>query len=140
MIGRFGAMKMLVAAALTVVVFLVMNGSAAAATPAELLQSCQSALRAAGATNSATVEIPVEGLACWYYMSAVQNMSVVIDQQGRPLLGICAPAGTTLMEFVRIFTRYAQAHREEDKDTDNAAPLVLRSLLDAFPCGARQPT
>lgn len=130
-------MKALVAAILTVAALSVINGSAAAATPAQLLQSCQNVLRAAGARDKATIDIPVAGLACWYYMSAVQNMSAVVDQNGRPLLGICAPEGTTLIQYVRIFARYAQLHPE--KDMDNAAPLVLHALLDAFPCGTRRP-
>ena len=130
-------MKVLVAAILTLAALPVMNGSAAAETPAQLLQSCQSVLRASGKTEKTTVEIPVAGLTCWYYMSAVQNMSAVVDQDGQPLLGICAPAGTTLMQYVRILARYAERHPE--KDADNAAPLVLHALLDAFPCGTRRP-
>jgi Rap1a immunity proteins len=130
-------MKALVAGILTLAALSAMNGSAAAATPAELLQSCQNVLRTAGARDKATIDIPVAGLTCWYYMSAVQNMSAVVDQDGRPLLGICAPEGTTLIQYVRIFARYAQRHPE--KDSDNAAPLVLRALLDAFPCGTRRP-
>jgi hypothetical protein len=130
-------MKILVPAILTVAALSVMNSSAAAVTPAELVQSCQSILRAAGAKEKTTIEIPVAGLTCWYYMSAVQNMSAVVDQDGQPLLGICAPEGTTLIQYVRIFARYAQRHPE--KDTENAAPLVLHALLDAFPCGKRRP-
>jgi Rap1a immunity proteins len=130
-------MKVLVAAILTVAALSVMTGSAAAVTPAQLRQSCQSVLRTAGATDKATIEIPVAGLACWYYMSAVQNLSAVVDQDGQPLLGVCAPAGTTLIQYVRIFARYAQRHPE--KDADNAAPLVLNALLEAFPCGKRRP-
>jgi hypothetical protein len=131
-------MKLLVAAILTVAALSVMKGRAAAETPAQLLQSCQSIIRAAGATDKATIDIPLAGLTCWYYMSAIQNMSAVVDQDGRPLLGICAPAGTTLIQYVRIFARYA--HRHPEKDTDNAAPQVLHALLDAFPCGSRQGT
>jgi hypothetical protein len=134
---RSGAMKVLVATILTVAALSVMNGSAAAITPSQLQRSCQSVLRAAGATDNATIDIPVAGLACWYYMSAVQNMSAVVDQDGQPLLGICAPEGTTLIQYVRIFARYAQHHPE--KDSDNAAPLVLHALIDAFPCGTRGP-
>jgi hypothetical protein len=130
-------MKVLIAAILSVATLSVMNGSAAAVTPAQLQQSCQSVLRAAGPTDKTTIEIPVAGLTCWYYMSAVQNLSAVVDQDGQPLLGICAPEGTTLIQYVRIFARYAQHHPE--KDTDNAAPLVLRALLEAFPCGKRRP-
>jgi hypothetical protein len=132
-------MKFTVAVLLGALALSVMNGRAAAATPAELLQSCQDVVKtAAGATQSASVEIPVSGLACWYYMAALQNMSVVVDEHGRHLLGVCAPQRTTLLEYVRIFARFAQKHREQD--ADNAAALALRALVEAFPCGARRPT
>lgn len=131
-------MKVLIAAILTAAALGGMIGRAGAEPPrSELLQSCHNVLGAVGTSDEATVEIPVAGLACWYYMSAVQNMSAVVDQHGRPLLGICAPAGTTLLQYVRIFARYASRH--PDQDADNPAPLVLHALLDAFPCGTRRP-
>lgn len=112
------------------------GGNAAAATTRQLLQSCQAVIRAAGATQSTIVEIPVAGLACWYYMAAIQGMSTVVDQQGRHLLGVCAPSDTSLLQYVRIFARYAEHH--SGQDADNAAALALRALLAAFPCGAHR--
>lgn len=129
-------MKLLVAAFSGAIAFSLVNSNAVAATPAELLQSCQVAVKAAAAPQSATVDIPVAGLACWYYMAAIQNMSTVIEQHGNPLLGVCAPSTTSLMQYVRIFVRYAEQHPGED--ADNAAALALRALLDAFPCAARR--
>lgn len=131
-------MKLLIAGVLGVLVSLTLSAQAATATPAQLLQSCQAVIDAAGSAQSATVEIPVEGLACWYYMAAIQNMSVVVDEHGRHLLGICAPEDTTLMEYVRIVTRYAR--RNPPAHDDNIGALALRALVDAFPCAARQPT
>ena len=130
-------MKLFFAALLGVVALSVTNGHAAAATPTQLLQSCQTVIKAAAAAQNSTLDIPVAGLACWYYMAAVQNMSVVVDEHGRHLLGVCAPQNTTLMQYVRIFARYAQSHRGQD--SDNAAALALRALVKAFPCGTRRP-
>lgn len=112
------------------------HAATAAPAPAPLLQSCQAVIRAAGATHSATVEIPLAGLPCWYYMAAIQNMSTLVDQQGKHLLGVCAPSDTSLLQYVRIFARYAERHSGQHADND--AALALRALLDAFPCGARR--
>jgi len=131
-------MKLLIAVALGALCASLLSGKAAAKAPAELLQSCRAVIDAAGATQSPSLDIPVAGLPCWYYMAAVQNLSVVVDERGRHLLGICAPQDTTLLEYVRIFTRYAQDHPQET--ADNPAALALRALLDAFPCGSRQPS
>jgi hypothetical protein len=126
-------MKFLIAASLGALALSMASGSASGKTPTELLQSCQAVIKAAGAARDITVEIPVDGLACWHYMAAIQNMSVAVDEHGRHLLGVCAPQDTTMMQYVRIFVRYAQRHREQE--TDNAAVVALRALLDAFPCG-----
>ena len=32
-------------------------------------------------------------------------MSVLIDQNGKPLLGVCVPESTALLDYVRIFVR-----------------------------------
>lgn len=131
-------MKLVIAAMLGTLGSSLLSGHAAAQTTADLLQSCRAVIDAAGATQSPAVDIPVAGLPCWYYMAAVQNLSVVVDEHGRHPLGVCAPEDTTLLEYVRIFTRYAEEHPQER--TDNPAALALRALLDAFPCGSRQPT
>jgi Rap1a immunity proteins len=136
--GKSDTMKLVIAALPGAIALSLINGNATAATPAQLLESCQAVIKAAGATQNDTVEIPVAGLACWYYMAAVQNLSVVVDENGRHILGICAPRSTSVMQYVRIFARYAQRH--PGQDTDNAAALAVNALLDAFPCGARGPS
>jgi len=101
---------------------------AGAITTGELLQSCQAA--SAVARAGATLDIPSAGLPCWYYMSAMQNMAVLVDESGTRLLGVCPPPDSTVMDFVRIFVQYAR----KQKAADNAAALVLPGLAQAFPC------
>jgi hypothetical protein len=105
-----------------------------AATSAELLQSCEAVISAAGPVAGQIIDFPTEGLPCWYYMEAIQNMSVLVDQAGEPLLGVCAPPNTTAMDYVRTFVRSA---RENGGKEGNAAALAVQELARAFPC--RQP-
>lgn len=109
-------------------------GTATAATPEELLQSCEAVITTAGPAGGDTLDIPAAGLPCWYYMSAVQNMSALVDERGERLLGICPPTDSTMMDYVRIFVQYA--HGNQTEDYGNAAALVLLGLSEAFPCGA----
>jgi Rap1a immunity proteins len=118
-----------------IVLSLVAVEPAVAVTPKALLQSCGVVAAGARVRRAAEVEVPRTGLTCWFYMSAVQNMSVLTDEDGEPLLGICAPASTTLLDYVRIFVRYARRHRNDG--AGNAAALVVEALNSAFPCGRR---
>ena len=110
-----------------------MPQSGASAAPDELLTSCEAILKAAPSGSAHTIEIPHAGERCWYYLSAMQNMSVLVDQRGQPLLGICAPPTTTLVNYVRIFVEYARLHPNAGKG--NAAALAVAALNKAFPCG-----
>jgi len=105
----------------------------APAAPDELLTSCEAILKGPPGGSAHTIEIPHAGERCWYYLSAVQNMSVLVDERGQPLLGICAPPTTTLLNYVRIFVEYARLHPNGGKD--NAAALAVAALNKAFPCG-----
>ncbi len=93
-------------------------------------------MKTAGGATEDTIDISPAGLRCWYYMSAIQNMSVVVDQTGEHLLGICAPASTTLMDYVRIFVRYARLNGIQLQS--NAAALAVAGLSKAFPCGGNK--
>jgi Rap1a immunity proteins len=108
-------------------------GSAAADTPKELLHSCEAVISAAGPTAGHTVDIPAAGLPCWYYMSAMQNMSALVDERGERLLGICPSADSTVLDYVRVFVQYA--HRNRKEVYENAAVLAFLGLSEAFPCG-----
>ena len=111
---------------------------ATAATSKDLLASCEAVTRGAHSAKGEAIEIPSAGLFCWHYFSALQNMSVLVDQNGRSLLGICAPEKTTLLDYVRIVVEYAQQHPQAMQG--NAAALAVMALSKAFPCGNKQGT
>jgi hypothetical protein len=94
------------------------------------LQSCRSIADTASPKDN-QIEIPESGLPCWYYMSAVQNMSVLVDESGVRLLGLCPPANSTVLDFVKIYVQYA---RKKDAEDDNPAALALSGLAMAYPC------
>jgi hypothetical protein len=84
---------------------------AAALSPADLLTSCEAITSASPLSEQNTLDIPAEGLPCWYYMSAVQNMTALADERGERLLGICPPPDSTVLDFVRIYVQHA--HTED---------------------------
>jgi len=127
----YRVMRPLITAALLLVACLVPRDGASAMTPGELLKSCQSVTNAAVASGEASVEIPAAGLPCWYYMSAVQNMSVLVDESGARLLGVCPPPDSTVLDFVKIFVQYSRKQKTRE---ENAAALALPGLAQAFPC------
>ncbi len=114
--------------------YLVAPHIASSTTSDELLRSCWEIVSRVGAKTGDEVDIPQTGLSCWYYMSAIQNMSVLETPRGVRLLGICAPPETTLMDYVRVFV--AQA-RKGKMQSNNAAALAVVILSDSFPCSAR---
>ena len=115
---------------------LLAGGNAPAMTPGQLLRSCEAVVNTAGAAAGDTIDIPPAGLRCWYYMAAIQNMSVVVDQGEERLLDICAPSDTTLMDYVRLFVRYA--HRNLKELQGNTAALAIAGLSEAFPCDRKR--
>jgi hypothetical protein len=124
-------MKFRFAAVLVIAACVLVPRHAGAMTTSELLQSCH-AVTASGAVRAgATLDIPAAGLPCWYYMSAMQNMAVLVDESGTRFLGVCPPADSTVMDFVRIFVQHA---RKQQATAENAAASVLPGLAQAFPC------
>jgi hypothetical protein len=105
--------------------------NANALTQDELLQSCQSVTDADSRPTGGTIDIPATGLPCWYYMSALQNMAVLVDQHGARLLGLCPPPDSTVLDFVRAYVKYA---RKRASGGENAAAEALPGLARAFPC------
>jgi hypothetical protein len=105
-----------VRAVLLGVVCMVTPDTSGATSSAELLRSCVEIVNMARPTEGGEVNIPSNGLICWYYMSAIQNMSVLEDVHGVRLLGICAPPDTHLMDFVRIFVQKAQKRKMQNEN------------------------
>jgi hypothetical protein len=73
-----------------------------------------------------------EALTCWGYMQAIQDLSVLADENGHRIMGACPPEQTTTLQLIRSFVRYARAHRSELPT--NAVVAVFRSLRRAYPC------
>jgi Rap1a immunity proteins len=107
-------------------------GPAHAMAPSELLQSCASIAKVSKPSRSNQIDIPAAGLPCWYFMSAVQNMSVLTGERGDRLLGICAPPESSVLDYVQIFVR--AVHRKSSGANDNAAAQVVAALAESYPC------
>ena len=74
----------------------------------------------------------VSGLLCLGYMQAMQDLSVLADEDGRRSLGSCPSPQTTLRELIQAFLAYARSHRGELDQ--NAAVVVIKAFRTAFPC------
>jgi Rap1a immunity proteins len=96
------------------------------------VESCHAVEQSAQSAPGDTIDISPEGLPCWYYMSAVQNMSALVDSKNERLLALCPPAESTTLDFVRAFLRSAE--RKNEADVNNPAVLVLHALTKAYPC------
>jgi Rap1a immunity proteins len=127
-----GAMRSIVVISLAAIAWASAPAPARAQNTNELLGSCEAVTKAARADARGTIDIPPAGLPCWYYMAAIQNAAVLVDQDGGRLLGICAPPEATLLDHVRIFVRYAR--RNQKDASDNAAAVAVAALSEAYPC------
>jgi Rap1a immunity proteins len=101
----------------------------------ELAGYCQSLERGAKSAGR-HIYIPStrEALTCWGYMQAMQDLSVLADENGHRIMGACPPEQTTTLQLIRSFVRYARAHRSELPG--NAVVVVFRALREAYPCRA----
>jgi Rap1a immunity proteins len=99
----------------------------------ELAGYCQSLERGAeGAGRHIYIPSTREALTCWGYMQAMQDLSVLIDEDGHRIMGACPPEQTTTLQLIRSFVRYARAHRSELPG--NAVVAVFLALREAYPC------
>ena len=126
-------MRFAFALLLGALVGLVAFETATATSSGELLPSCLEIVNRARPVSGGDIDIPPSGLSCWHYMAAIQNASVLEDVRGVRLLGICAPPETTLIDYIRIFVRYARKIKTQES---NAAALAVVALSKTFPCEA----
>ena len=68
------------------------------------------------------------------YMQAMQDLSVLADEEGHRIMGACPPEQMTTLQLIQSFVRYARAHRSELQG--NAVVAVFRALQEAYPCRA----
>jgi Rap1a immunity proteins len=85
-----------------------------------------------GSGNDVLIPNSKEALLCWGYMQAMQDLSVLVDQHGRRVIGACPPEETTSLALIHAFLVYARAHASELKG--NAAAVVIKALQESFPC------
>jgi len=101
----------------------------------ELAGYCQSLERGAkGVGRHIYIPSTREALTCWGYMQAMQDLSVLADENGHRIMGACPLEQTTTLQLIRSFVRYARAHRSELPD--NAVVAVFRALREDYPCRA----
>jgi len=99
--------------------------------------SCQSLERGPeGAGRHIYIPRTREALTCWGYMQAMQDLSVLADEEGHRIMGACPPEQTTTLQLIQSFVRYARAHRSELQG--NAVVAVFRALREAYPCRAER--
>jgi hypothetical protein len=72
-----------------------------------------------------------EALTCWGYMQAMQDLSVLSDENGHRIMGACPPEKATTLQLIQSFVRYARAHRSEL--AGNAVIAVFRAMREAYP-------
>jgi hypothetical protein len=118
--------------ALAAIVVLSTAQAGLAMTGEELLEHCEALLKGVKAGPNGGVFVPNEGRDCWTYVEAIQDVSTIGDERLRPLLRVCAPADSSLMQYIRIFVDHA---RRKPADLHKSAALVAQSALSqAFPC------
>ena len=112
--------------------------SAAAVEDAqELANYCQGLEQGTkGAGREIYIPRAREALTCWGYMQAMQDLSVLSDEEGHRIMGACPPEDTSTLQLIQSFGRYARAHRSELQG--NAVIVVFRALRQAYPCPAEQ--
>lgn len=99
----------------------------------QLADACRS-LGAGTIGSGRQISIPSskDALLCWGYMGAMQDMSVLVDENGARLIGSCPPEETTLLQLIQTFVRYTRTHAGELQDKPSV--VVIRALHGAYPC------
>jgi hypothetical protein len=111
------------------------SSAAAIENTDELAGYCQNLERGAkGAGRHIYIPNTREAVTCWGYMQAIQDLSVLADENGQRIMGACPPEQTTTLQLVRSFVRYARSHHSELPG--NAVLAVFRALRETYPCRA----
>lgn len=109
-------------------------GDAGSLSSSELLESCQAIVRQER-IDRPQVWIPNEGLKCWYYFSALQDIAILVDARTNlPFVPYCVPQKATLTQIIRVFVRFMAAHSEILHEQPGL--LALRALSESWPCTA----
>jgi Rap1a immunity proteins len=106
-----------------------------------MLLACEQFERIAHIDNDGGVSVLLEAslksvtgtdsLICWGFLGAMHQVSYWKNHD-TPLLGVCLPKESTLIQLARVFTAFARSHPEQLHE--QAAAVVLRAFQSAFPC------
>jgi len=121
------------ALALSVAVLMLTAGPSHAQTAGEMLHACETLQRGERIEGNAVLLPPgKDAQQCWGFMSAVQEYSVLADENGQRLLGACPASATKTTQIVDAFVKYTKAHPE--KLNMPAAAVAYGAMAAAFPC------
>lgn len=123
-------MRKLFGVALAALLTLV-TGPASGYTAGEMLSKCSS-FRDAREVNGAVRLVDIEAGVCFGAFLTIWETTSVVNNEKLPMLYICAPRGTTVVQFIRIFVQYAEVHPEEQHEPSFL--IAADSLIRAFPC------
>jgi hypothetical protein len=95
---------------LVVTVAFAWSAAAAVENASELAGYCQRLERGAkGAGRHIYIPRTSEALTCWGYMQAMQDLSVLADEEGHRIMGACPPEQTTtLCSFTHSYAMRAR--------------------------------
>src|SRR5277367_1075341 len=71
-------------------------------------------------------------LQCWGYIQAMQDLLVLVDDDGKRIMGVCPNEQTSLLQMTHAFVGYAARHSGDL--SNDAALIVVQALKEAFPC------
>src|SRR5260370_16781871 len=104
----------------------------ASESTAKMVHCCQNLERGTkGRGKHIRIPNTRQALLCWGYMQAMQDISVLVTQDGRRLVGSCPPEQTTLLQLIHIFIRHERSNPSEEQG--NTPSPVIKPLQDAFP-------
>ncbi|MGO4173576.1 Rap1a/Tai family immunity protein [Bosea sp. TAF32] len=72
---------------------------------------------------------------CWGFMSAL-HQTARLNVDGQNMLMTCVPPEVTTSQVIKIFIRFGE--RNPAQLHLSAVPIVINSLLDAYPCGKKK--
>lgn len=108
------------------------SGCARAASANQILNSCEVLLRDMHTASDGKIIVPPEARTCWFYLSAIQDSLILLDDGDKHILPVCAPPEVTLSQVIRIFTEFARSH--PNSLHEKAAGVAVIALGSAFPC------
>jgi hypothetical protein len=102
-------------------------------TARELATQCKS-VDASALRSERDAYIPgtSAALQCWGYMQAMQDLLVLVDDDGKRIMGVCPNEKTSLLQMTHAFVGYADQHSGDL--SNDAALIVVQALKEAFPC------